>query len=356
MIENLFGAASQGGAAGVTGFTPSQNTAAPNNTVNASRLLVDAASTNADAVIQPKGTGAIVAQLPDGAAAGGNKRGPNAVDLQTNRTVATSVASGTESVVIGGHRNTASNTNSTALGGLVNTASGVCSVTVGGASNTASGDASFATGRSAIASGVSSFAGGGGSGSGSTASGDHSFAFGQRNTASGTHALAFGADCEAASSFAIGVAAKSTQARQLAHASGQFSVVGDAQYERYVVYRVTTNATPAELAAAGTPATTTRIAIANDSTYAFEALVVARRTDADNESAGYKITGVIDNNAGTTALVGTPTVTVLAEDTAAWDIAVTADNTNDALVFTVTGENAKTIRWVATVHLTKVTG
>ena len=96
--------------------------------------------------------------------------------------------------------------------------------------------------------------------------------------------------------------------------------------------------------------------IASDSTYTFTALVTARRTDADNESAGYKIEGVIDNNAGTTALVGTPTVTVLAEDTAAWDVVVEADNTNDALVIKVTGEANKTIRWGAVVELMKVSG
>ena len=59
----------------VTGFTASQNTSSPNDTVNASRLLVSASSTNADFVMQPKGTGGVLAQLPDSGTGGGNKRG-----------------------------------------------------------------------------------------------------------------------------------------------------------------------------------------------------------------------------------------------------------------------------------------
>ena len=96
--------------------------------------------------------------------------------------------------------------------------------------------------------------------------------------------------------------------------------------------------------------------IASDTTYAFRILLVARRTNADNESAAYEFVGCIDNNAGTTALVGSVTKTVIAEDTSAWDADVTADNTNDALIITVTGENSKTIYWVATVWTVEVTG
>lgn len=139
---------------GVAGFTGSQNTAAPNNTVNASRLLVDAASTNADAVIQPKGTGAVLAQLPDNTVTGGNKRGAQSVDLQTLRNGPQQVASGNQSTIAGGLNNTASGIYSSVAGGQgnvasgqhchvgggqLNTASGVISVVCGGAQNTASG-------------------------------------------------------------------------------------------------------------------------------------------------------------------------------------------------------------------------
>jgi hypothetical protein len=70
---------------GVTGFTPTQNTVAPNDSINASRLLVDVATPSGDAVLQPKGFGAVMAQLPDSTSTGGNKRGSYAVDWQTHR-------------------------------------------------------------------------------------------------------------------------------------------------------------------------------------------------------------------------------------------------------------------------------
>ena len=121
----------------------------------------------------------------------------------------------------------------------------------------------------------------------------------------------------------------------------------------------TTNATPTALTSDGSTAgTTNQVILPNDSTYAFTILVVARRTDADNESAGYKFEGVIDRNANaaSTAIVGAVTKTVLAEDTAAWDVNVTADTTNGGLKVEVTGEAAKTIRWVATCWTSEVTG
>lgn len=140
---------------------------------------------------------------------------------------------------------------------------------------------------------------------------------------------------------------------QYAHAAGPFATAGDAQHARYILRRITTNATQTELLLDNN---VERLVIENDTTIAFTALIVARRTDADNESAAYEIKGCIDNNANTVALVGTITKTVIAEDTAAWDITAEADNTNKALVFKATGQAGKTIRWVATVFATEVTG
>jgi len=161
---------------GVAGFTGSQNATSPNNTVNASRLLVDAVSTNADAVIQPKGTGSLLAQLPDGTATGGNKRGDVSVDLQMSRTVNTQVASGSYSIILGGNRNTANANWGIVVGGSVNTASGVTSFIGGGQNNTASGNNSIVNG-----------------GSSNAASNAHAtVAGGQNNTANQSHATVSG--------------------------------------------------------------------------------------------------------------------------------------------------------------------
>jgi hypothetical protein len=53
---------------------------------------------------------------------------------------------------------------------------------------------------------------------------------------------------------------------------------------------------------------------------------------------------------------GLGTKTIVAEDTSAWDVTITADNTNDGINVLVTGEASKTIRWVARIEITVVAG
>lgn len=273
--------------------------------------------------------------------ANGNARGDDAVDLQTLRTGATEVASGSASVIGGGDSNKATGVGSVVAGGVANEVSGVEAVIGGGLGNVASGqtsviaggqfnqatqtDAVVAGGTTNTASGSAAAVGGGGN-----------------NTASGSYSAVPG-----------GLYGTASKYGQEAFAAGQFAAAGDAQRSVYTLRNSTSNNTQTELFLNGSSA---RATIASDTTWAFRALIVARRTDADGESAAYEITGCIDNNAGTTALVGSITKTVIAEDTAGWDVTAEADNTNDALVIKVTGENAKTIRWVATVWTTEVTG
>jgi len=95
----------------------------------------------------------------------------------------------------------------------------------------------------------------------------------------------------------------------------------------------------------------TRMTVAADTTWMFSALVAARST-ANNNSAGYKIEGVIKNDGGTTGLVGTTVKTVFGEDVGGWDATIAADDTFDALTFLVTGE--ANVNWVATVNKTEV--
>jgi len=104
------------------------------------------AATNINAAIVPKGTGAIVADIPDGTATGGSARGAYAVDLQIIRNAATQVASGVSSFVGGGQNNTANAEGSSVVGGYQNTASRLYSAVVGGIFNTASGFYSFVGG------------------------------------------------------------------------------------------------------------------------------------------------------------------------------------------------------------------
>ena len=131
------------GAVPIEGWTPSLNTSSPNNTVNASRLLVNSTSVNGDAVVQPKGTGAFLANLPDDLASGGSKRGIYAVDLQLSRGSATQVAAGQYSAILSGSSNRAGGTYALVLGGTQNSAAGDYSYVYGGSSNTAAANNSY---------------------------------------------------------------------------------------------------------------------------------------------------------------------------------------------------------------------
>jgi hypothetical protein len=133
---------------------------------------------------------------------------------------------------------------------------------------------------------------------------------------------------------------------------GAQSNTAQGQASHVVAQGTTTNATPTSIYTENS--TGTRILIASGTTAAFSILVCARRTDVTGEAAAYKFEGLIANNAGTTAIVGSVTKTVLAESTAAWDCAVTADNTNDAIDISVTGEAAKTIKWAANVTMVEI--
>ncbi len=176
---------------GLTHFSETRNTAAPNAAGPAHRIQPFGNEANIDFVLSPRGIGAIMADIPDGTTTGGNKRGNNAVDWQMSRGNANEVASGLRSVIGGGYGNTASGFVSTVSGGANNTASGQYSTVSGGYGNTASDGSSFVGGGyHNTASGTASFVGGGYS---NTASGDYSFVGdGYINTASGDYSFVGG--------------------------------------------------------------------------------------------------------------------------------------------------------------------
>jgi len=143
--------------------------------------------------------------------------------------------------------------------------------------------------------------------------------------------------------------------QELVHDSGNFSSDGDARTGQYVLRAQTTDASVTEMFIDGS---SVRLDLPNDSTWAFEITVCARRTDVNDESAYYKFEGAIDRNAtaATTALVQSGGIKTSDEDTAAWDVTLSADTTNGSLKLAVTGEAAKSINWVAFVRTVEVTG
>jgi hypothetical protein len=135
-------------------------------------------------------------------------------------------------------------------------------------------------------------------------------------------------------------------------ASGFFSKDGDAQTQVLTARQTTTDATPSKLALNGVGAV---IAMQDNSTWAFSALVVAKRQDGGgDESAGWTVTGLIKCATGNPSFVGTPTVTSLGADDGSWVLGVSVDNTNDSLQFDVTGASSKTIYWVGRIELAEV--
>jgi len=136
--------------------------------------------------VSPAGTGALQAQATTSSATGGNARGANAVDWQTQRASAANVASGQNSVIGGGFNNINSgiygfigsgyqNSNSAyggaIVGGFVNSATGIYSFSGGGYGNTVSGERSVVIGGQANTSaGVLNYIGGGFTNSGTSGS------------------------------------------------------------------------------------------------------------------------------------------------------------------------------------------
>jgi hypothetical protein len=130
-------------------------------------LSAQGAGANIPLALQPKGTGALQAQATTSTTAGGNARGANAVDWQTNRGNANQVASSTYSVLSGGNNNRSAGFGSTVAGGEFCVATATDSSVLGGNSNQATGTRSTVVGgASNLATGYLNFIGGGQNNSG----------------------------------------------------------------------------------------------------------------------------------------------------------------------------------------------
>lgn len=297
------------------------------------------ADANIDAVVgHPKGSGALLAQLPDGTTAGGNARGANAVDLQASRTNTTQVASGAQSVVGGGRNNTASGPDSTVAGGATNQASAFFTTVSGGTINSATANrATVSGGGTNMANGTESWVPGG-----------------QHGSTRG-------------------------HAGRGAWASSRFSTTGDAQAGEFVIRGITTDAAALRLTAdANAPGGGNTINLPDNGSYRLKLLLVALQTGGSagtvGDSASWEANVQIRRNTGaaTTAFIGGNTTTsapalanivagtpfapgLNAAGAAAWRLTLGADTTHGGLAVTVTGEANKTIRWVARILSSEVT-
>lgn len=178
-------------------------------------------------------------------------------------------------------------------------------------------------------------------GAAAVSSGTNSFAIGNNATSTGIGTGAFGTD------------AKASQYGQKAFSSGSFAAIGDAQSSKYILRGTTVSSTLTELFLDGS---STQIVVPINAAMTFSILVVARRSDTTGGGAGYRIEGVIkkDSSSGSVTMIGAPAKVILGETNTPWDVTVDADTTTGALRVRVTGEPAKTIRWVAVVDTAEV--
>jgi hypothetical protein len=160
----------------------------------------------------------------------------------------------------------------------------------------------------------------------------------------------FGNTVNASTAIACGRNARATITGQFAQGGQQFAAAGDAQSSVFVLKVQTTDA------ASTTMTSMSALPVVPvDTTWAFKCMIAARNTGSDVESAAYEVTGCVSrSSAGSMRIVGAPTVTTVAEDVAAWNVAVAVGGST--LQFNVTGEAGKTIRWVGRLEVSEVGG
>jgi hypothetical protein len=282
-------------------------------------------------VITPKGTGAfILGPEPDGTSTGGNKRGARAVDLQTIRNAATKVGSG-EACIQQGKNNTTSSA-SAATFGEDNTTSGSQGAFTVGYGNTNSCKQGVAMG------GIS------------TVTGEYNQTIGYSNSVTASacaNMMGQWSTSTAACSTTFGTYAANTRNGTLVFAADRFGGTGDAQFSLGVMRATTTNATPTELFLTTVIGGSNRFTIPASGIIAGTISLVGARTDGSAVSH-YVRQFCIKNVAGTTSEVFAP-ITIGTDNAAGTSIAVTANDTNDALKIEVTGIAAQNWRWHAVV-------
>jgi hypothetical protein len=370
----------------LTYFTDVQNTTAPNDTIEF--IALDFTSTAPyDGGFDFKGYdsvsgtgGAFSLQIPDGTAAGGNKRGTGAIDLSTRRSAAGQVASGLHSILIG-NRGISAGARSIVIGeiagsseddgiaigseafndtGASSTAIGTLAYTFGaeavalgkfasssGAASIAIGTSSGAEGQAAVAVGGTCFAGNASAiaiGPNSESVGEFAIAFGALARASTDEDIAIGHSAVAETSgdgIAIGTFAyvggpasiaigESTDANAIGStilgASGSDRFInhnivlssGNGQVEKIILLIDTIDDTPTVLTTdALSPSFNNQVTVFNGSIATITGTIIAMDTDTYDAKAWRVEVVAKTTGESVTSLLGVPTITVISEDSAA---------------------------------------
>jgi hypothetical protein len=245
----------------------------------------------------------------DGTVVGGNVRGLGAVDFQASRTAATQVVSG---------------------------------------------QYSFAAGRNNTVDAVGAFS----AGTGNTIiyGGHYGSTFGFNNTLAASSYCGFASGynnlCNSYYSVATGANAVCDHLGEHAHSSGALAAQGDAQFTTNVLMSYTADANPTEAFIAYN--TLQKFTVAANTAYSCLVMVQGRKSGGGGCSMIRQV--LIENNAGTTALIGAvQTVGVDVKSDAAYAVTISADDAGDYLKVMVTGKAAHSLYWVVTILATKVT-
>jgi hypothetical protein len=312
-----------------------------------------------------------------------NARGDGAVDLQSDRSTATQVASGLKSVLIGGARNTASGDYTAVLAGYGNSATATNFATVinGGSNAAAAGYATIVNGEGngvAISS-TYGFVGNGNNnnvaassanatvlnGSNNTASNAYSAVLaGLSNTASGNNAMVLCGNTNTAAAeystvlHGLNANIASTRPRHLAMAhAGRFSVDGDCQYMSLIVRGATAaNTIPVVLTSDGNAASSSnQVSVPTDKI--LTGIVYLHGYGSNGVISSYVRRFSISRATNTTALLGTISVvgTDPAANPAGWVVSITANDTLDVLQIQCNTDGTTAVRWAAYVDWIETT-
>ena len=394
----LGGTAVGGGGADLYAANESSPAAQPSATgTNAIAIGDTAVSSGSNSFAIGKNTDATgTASLAVGQGAQATANYNLAIGLNANASAERAIAIGNNGVVAGstfstaiGHNSgfggstTATGSGATALGGsYASGADGFAAAVVNNTSSYgATGNNSIAMGKNAKATAIYNVAIGGinaaatGSayalalGSSVTASGNTSIALGVSNSATSTKTIAIGDNNSSSASLAtilgsnnvasssnslvLGNSGKADIIGKIVFSNGFFSAGGDSQAGQYILRADTTNATATVLTTDNSAAgNNDQIIAANDTCITFDGTIVAMQNGAQ-AFASFKIEGLLVNDGGTTTLANSA-ITII-DNQSSWGLALSADNTNNALAITVTGEASHNIRWVANIRTSEVT-
>lgn len=119
---------------------------------------------------------------------------------------------------------------------------------------------------------------------------------------------------------------------------------------QYTLTGTTSNTTETEILVGGS----TRIPVPSNTTVYYTADIVCRRTDATGDHAAFYVKGVATNANGTVSDVGNLYEVVVARTDPNILVDIRADDTNNSVNVYVTGLNAKTFSWKASVSTLEI--